>query len=170
MPRQTTPAPFVWADNTVADFASTANNQFSLRSSGGVRIATNTAGTVGVKLDNGDTAWEVLSDSSKKSNRKAANTAAILDKLVQLPIEEWNYTHQDASNTHIGPMAQTFHKLFGYGDDNTTISTIDPDGVALAAIQELAKRLESVERENTLLRTQVQSLLAGEKQTNIKLE
>lgn len=40
---------------------------------------------------------------------------------------------------HIGPMAQDFHAAFSVGDDERTISTIDPDGVALAAIQELAK-------------------------------
>ena len=152
---------FVWADRTLADFNSTADNQFSLRASGGVRIATTTAGTVGVKIDNGDTAWEVLSDSTKKTNRKAANTSSILEKVVQMPIEEWNYTHQDANNTHIGPMAQTFHTLFGYGDDNTTISTIDPDGVSLAAIQELAKRLTQLEKQNIQLIQEIQSLKAG---------
>lgn len=135
----------VWADNTLADFASTAANQVSLRASGGVRIATTTAGGVGVKLDNGDTAWEVLSDSTMKANRRAANTRAILDKVMALKIQEWNYTHQDERNTHIGPMAQDFHRLFEYGDDETTISTIDPDGVALAAIQELARRNADLE-------------------------
>ncbi len=160
---------FVWADRTYQDFASSADNEFSLRASGGVRIATNTAGTVGVKLDNGDTAWEVLSDSTKKANRKAVNTAAILDRVVQLPIEEWNYTHQDASNTHIGPMAQTFHKLFGYGDDNNTISTIDPDGVALAAIQELAKQNREMQNEIITLRSQIQSLIAGQAKTSMEI-
>ncbi len=98
-----------------------------------------------MKLDNGDTAWEVLSDSTKKTNRRAVNTESVLSKLMQLPLQEWNYTHQTSANTHIGPMAQDFHRLFGYGDDETTISTIDPDGVSLAAIQELTKRNEELE-------------------------
>jgi hypothetical protein len=33
---------FVWADSTGADFASTANNQFSIRATGGVRLSDNT--------------------------------------------------------------------------------------------------------------------------------
>ncbi|MBK8127964.1 MAG: tail fiber domain-containing protein [bacterium] len=160
---------FVWADRTYTDFASTADNQVSFRASGGVRIATNGAGTVGVKLDNGDTAWEVLSDSTKKTNRTAVNTATILDKLTQLPVEEWNYSHQDAANTHIGPMAQNFHALFGYGDDNTTISTIDPDGVALAAIQELAKQNREMQNEITNLRSQIQSLMAGQAKASMEI-
>jgi len=61
-------------------------------------------------------------------------------------------------------MAQDFHRLFGYGDDETTISTIDPDGVSLAAIQELAKRLKVLEDENIVLRARVQSLEAGKQQ------
>ncbi|MBK6766734.1 MAG: tail fiber domain-containing protein [bacterium] len=114
--------------------------------------------------------WLSACDSTLKQNFEQVNTADILDKVKSLPIRKWNYKSQDASIKHIGPMAQDFYSLFEIGDNNKSISTIDPDGVALAAIQELAKRLESVERENTLLRTQVQSLLAGEKQTNIKLE
>jgi predicted nuclease with TOPRIM domain len=36
-------------------------------------------------------------------------------------------------------MAQDFYASFGLGEDEKTISTIDPAGVALAAIQELYK-------------------------------
>jgi hypothetical protein len=65
-------------------------------------------------------------------------------------------------------MAQDFWKEFHVGDDSLGINQIDPDGVALAAIQELAKqnsRLESqnlnLEEELNQLRTQVQSLAAA---------
>ena len=40
---------------------------------------------------------------------------------------------------NIGPMAQDFYSIFNVGDNNVTISTIDPSGIALAAIQELYK-------------------------------
>ncbi|MBU0508783.1 tail fiber domain-containing protein [bacterium] len=158
---------FVWADSTNSDFASSAINQFNVRASGGVRIATTTAGNVGVKLDNGDSAWEVLSDSTKKTNRRAANTEEILAKVAQLPIEEWNYKHQDASNRHVGPMAQDFWSLFHLGDDSLSISTIDPDGIALAAIQELAKQVNALKEENQSLRTQVQTLMAAKQESAV---
>ena len=35
---------------------------------------------------------------------------------------------------HIGPMAQDFHAAFNVGDNDVTISAVDPAGVALAAI------------------------------------
>jgi hypothetical protein len=38
------PGTFVWADSTAANFASTANNQFLIRASGGVGINTNSPG------------------------------------------------------------------------------------------------------------------------------
>jgi len=130
-----------------------------------VRIATTTAGNVGVKLDNGDTAWEVLSDSTRKTNRRAANTREILDKVAQLPIEEWNYRHQDSRNTHIGPMSQDLYRIFGYGDDSLSISTIDPDGIALAAIQELYHQNQELQKELTTLQARLQTLEAAQQQS-----
>ena len=161
---------FVWADSNASNFSSFGVNTFSVRAAGGVRVATTSAGNAGVKLDNGDTAWEVLSDSTQKTNRRAVNTSIILEKVCELPIEEWNYRHQDARNTHIGPMAQDFYQIFGYGDDDKTISTIDPDGIALAAIQELANQIAELRAENAAQQRQIQSLLANDGQTQLKME
>ena len=41
---------------------------------------------------------------------------------------------------HIGPTAQDFKAVFGVGSDGKSISTIDPSGIALAAIKELTKK------------------------------
>ncbi|MEI6568182.1 MAG: peptidase S74, partial [Verrucomicrobiota bacterium] len=40
------------------------------------------------------------------------------------------------------PMAQDFHAAFGLGGSDTTITSVDPDGVALAAIQGLNEKLD----------------------------
>lgn len=50
-------------------------------------------------------------------------------------------------------MAQDFYAAFGLGDDEKTISTIDPAGVALAAIKGLIE-------ENKELRTKNEELTA----------
>jgi hypothetical protein len=52
-------------------------------------------------------------------------------------VSTWNYTAQDGSIRHMGPMAQDFRAAFGLGEDDTTISVVDEQGVALAAIQGL---------------------------------
>ncbi len=54
-----------------------------------------------------------------------------------MPISTWNYKAQDDSIRHMGPMAQDFNAAFGLGVSDKLIDTIDPDGVALAAIQGL---------------------------------
>jgi len=62
---------------------------------------------------------------------------AVLEAVASLPITTWNYKANDDSIRHMGPMTQDFREAFGLGASETMIETIDPDGVALAAIQGL---------------------------------
>jgi trimeric autotransporter adhesin len=128
---------FVWGDSTNADVASSAVNQFTVRASGGTRIFSNAALSAGVTLSAGGGSWSTISDSAAKENITPVDGVAILEKLSRLPLAEWNYKSQDKSVRHIGPMAQDFYREFGLGEDNLHINTLDPDGVALAAIQQL---------------------------------
>ena len=134
---------FVWADSTAADFSSTTNDQFNVRASGGVRIATTTAGTVGAQLAAGATAWSVLSDRNAKKNFAAVDTVAVLAKLAAMPVQQWNYKWEaDNGTPNIGPTAQAFKAAFYPGRDDKSISTLEFDGVELAAIQGLNQKLE----------------------------
>ena len=47
----------------------------------------------------------------------------------------------------MGPMAQDFYAAFGLGEDDTHISTVDADGVALAAIQGLYAENQALKAE-----------------------
>jgi trimeric autotransporter adhesin len=58
-----------------------------------------------------------------------------------MSIATWNWKSQDASIRHMGPMAQDFHAAFGLGETDKGISTMDADGVALAAIQGMHQEL-----------------------------
>ena len=150
---------FVWADNSNADFSSSTTNEFSVRATGGTRIFSNTLLTAGVTLAPGASAWASVSDSTMKRNARLVNGTEILDKVINLPIKRWSYKAQDPSIEHIGPMAQDFYAAFGVGDNNKTISTIDPSGVALAAIQELAKQNKLLTERVAQLETQLKSLM-----------
>jgi hypothetical protein len=57
-------------------------------------------------------------------------------------------------------MAQDFYAAFGLGESETYISTVDADGVALAAIQALYQRSQALEAENVALRQQISDLEA----------
>lgn len=126
---------FVWADSTTAPFASTAKNQFLVRASGGITLYTNSFATVGATLAAGSGSWSTLSDRDPKTNVVAVDPAIVLAGVVALPISTWNYISQEPAIRHMGPMAQDFAAAFGLGENATTISTVDAQGVALAAIQ-----------------------------------
>lgn len=62
---------------------------------------------------------------------------------------------------HIGPTAQDFHAVFEVnGDDNIHISSVDAQGVALAAIQGLNEKNEKLKAENAQLHTNLVNLEA----------
>ena len=223
---------FVWGDSTLADFASTADNQFLIRANGGVGIGTNAPAaqlhvsssggdaTPQLRLDqtnpndyarlrltvNGDYgnrwdvgaisttfsiysgrsgqnalkltpggvvdymmmgnsahltaggAWTNASDRNVKANFAPVDSRAVLDKVLGLPISTWNYKAEDAATRHLGPMAQDFAVAFALGSDNKSISTVDEEGVALAAIQGLSQVMQEKDARITQLENEVAQL------------
>src|SRR5262249_54961256 len=80
------------------------------------------------------------SDRNIKENFKAVDADEVLAKVAALPITRWTYK-ADPSAEHMGPVAQDFRAAFGLGCDDKTIAVVDSDGVALAAIQGLNKKV-----------------------------
>lgn len=155
---------FVWGDTTNSDVASTADNQFTARASGGVRFFSNAALTTGVTLAAGGGSWAAVSDRNLKSNFEAVDAQDVLARVAAMPMTTWNYTSQDESIRHMGPMAQDFRAAFGLGEDDTHITTIDADGVALAAIQGLNLKLEEQLRQRDDEIAALREELAGVKE------
>ena len=131
----------MWADNSGLDFTSTGENEFSVRATGGARIVTGITpqggALAGVSVAAGGGSWSSLSDENAKENFRAVDVREVLERVTALPITTWNYKAQPASQRHIGPTAQGFAAAFGVGEDARRISSVDADGVALAAIQGL---------------------------------
>ncbi len=98
--------------------------------------------------------WTNASDENLKENFQQVDGAELLEKIEELPINQWNYKSESDEVTHIGPTAQDFQKIFGIGGDNKTISTIDPSGIALAAIKELSKQNQQLQTESRGLKEQ----------------
>ena len=134
--------------------STTTSNQLITRFAGGVRMETNTVGTSGVVLAPGGGAWAAVSDRKMKENITEINNVDILNKLINVPVTEWNYIaqqadtlnkylgpiglHYDKAPIHIGPMAQDFAAAFGYGEFKDKITSTDIDGVLFSSIQALA--------------------------------
>lgn len=161
---------FVWGDSTGSDVACTQEDEVVIRASGGVYLYTSGDLSSGSYLGPGMSNWNPLpppSDRALKEHVALVDTGEVLQRLARVPISTWNYTTQDAGVRHIGPMAQDFYAAFGLGDDDRHISTIDADGVALAAIQALhevnreqAGRVKALEMENAALREGLETLEA----------
>lgn len=82
------------------------------------------------------------SDRNVKKNFAPVDVGEVLEQVVSLPLQQWTYRSESDAVRHLGPMAQDFHAAFGLGANDTTIATVDADGVALAAIQGLNRKLE----------------------------
>jgi hypothetical protein len=147
---------FVWNCDATT-ISSTAIRQFTARATGGFMFIT--SGTaVGATLPAGSGSWISLSDRNAKEHLAAVNPSEVLAKVVALPLSTWNYKSQDTSIRHIGPMAQDFKAAFAVGETDTGISTVDADGVALAAIQGLNQKLAETRAENAELRARLEKL------------
>jgi len=112
----------------------------------------------GIYINHGESAWNTVSDKNKKENYEEVDKQKVLDKLIAMPMEKWNYKAQDDKVKHIGPYAQDFNKAYGLGDGKLSISTIDSDGIALTSIQALAERNKHLSEKNKALESKVNSL------------
>ena len=106
-----------------------------------------------------------LSSRDAKENVDPVDGREMLARVLDLPIQSWQYTHQPSGTRHVGPMAEDFHASFGVGDRPTAISALDTSGVALAAIQGLNElvtekqdRISELEARLAALEATVQAL------------
>jgi len=169
---------FVW-NNASSD----RNGQVKIRAHGGVHLQINQDGnnniwvdfrekvdfpgrvgipkiidtSTGAYLNGGSGQWVNASDKNMKENLVAVDGQEILDKLAGLSISTWIHKNEPAVR-HIGPMAQDFYGAFGIGGDDKAISTVDADGVSLAAIQGL---YQLVKQENAELKNRIARLEAA---------
>ncbi|MBP7687888.1 MAG: tail fiber domain-containing protein [Thermoflexales bacterium] len=156
---------FAWADSNDFDFGCSLNNGFSARATGGVYFVTSIDGAgnpnAGSQLIAGSSTWSTLSDRNSKANFEQVDSRALVEKLAQIPISTWNYKTQDASIRHIGPMAQDFAAAFAVGEDDKHITTVDADGVSLAAIQGLYQMIQEKDHRISQLENEVTQLKNG---------
>lgn len=111
----------------------------------------------GARLTIGGT-WTNTSDRNVKDQITQIDENNVLDKLAALPISQWHYKTEDAAVQHIGPMAQDFKAAFGLGDSDKSITTIDADGINMAAIKALYKKVQALEVQNQQLAAEVKAL------------
>lgn len=140
---------FIFGDNsTTTATNNTVANQFMVRAAGGTVFYTNAGLTSGVQLASGAGAWATVSDKNKKENFERVEGETVLSKISNMEIKAWNYIAQGANIRHLGPTAQDFYTAFELGESDTTITTVDIDGINLLAIQTLEKRTKELQVQN----------------------
>lgn len=129
---------FVYADaSSNSSTTPSIAYQFIVRASGGIVFYTDSLNTTGATIFPGSGSWAVVSDRNKKANPEPVNYEEILQSINRLKIKQWNYISQSRHIHHLGPMAQDFYDQFHFGENNTSISGVDIDGVILAGIKAL---------------------------------
>jgi len=140
---------FVWADSNDFAFRSSANNEFAVRATGGMRVVLAIDGTTGAPTTTctllGLGGWSCPSDRNLKQNFRRLDGLEVLARVASMPVYAWNPKGQLSHVLHYGPTAQDFHAAFGLGDSPLRIAQQDADGVALAAIQGVNEKLDQRE-------------------------
>lgn len=159
---------FVIGDSDPLNLGSTSNtleDQFIARFKNGYHLLTSgDKNRTGVYISNGQTAWNSISDSTRKERFVKADGEVFLKKLSNLHLGSWNYKHQGTkAERFYGPMAQELFAAYGkdihgtIGTD-TTVSTINMDGLSFIFSQALEKRTADLQGENQHLKTELQGL------------
>jgi hypothetical protein len=156
----------VLSDSTNVTSCSAAN-QFIVGAAGGTTVYTNTNRTTGVHVGAGGGSWASVSDRHQKNGFGPVDPRDVLERLVSIPVTTWRYNEEVSGAIHMGPMAQDFYEKFQLGDDDRSITSVDADGVQVAAIQgmysmmrERDVEIKRVEAENAHLRHVVESMEA----------
>ncbi len=107
------------------------------------------------------TEFKNTSARAKKTDFQPLNESEILAKVMRLPVSQWRYKQEDKDARHIGPVAEDFQEVFGLGDGKH-ISTVDSEGIALAAIKaiktEKDAEIAALKKDNRVLLERLNAL------------
>jgi len=175
---------FVFSDRSSVDtLRAGVNHSANWRVSGGFRVFTSSNLSTGVTIQSGASVsnwgqsgaviststgaylstggtWTNSSDVNRKHRFASVAGEDVLARLRDMPISTWSYRTEGDDIRHLGPTAQNFRAAFGLGSNETTIATVDADGVALAAAQALERRTAAQAEEIRALREENAALKA----------
>lgn len=99
------------------------------------------------------------SSRSLKENIVPVDASNVLAQLEKLGVYTWNYIKDGREISHLGPMSEDFHALFGLnGDSDKVISYTDISGVSIAAIKALTEQLKLKNREIENMKSRLTAL------------
>jgi hypothetical protein len=109
-----------------------------------------TAQTITTSKGKSTSASGGISSRDLKHDMRPIDEQQILERLLSLPIEMWQYKFPSRGEhgDHIGTYAEAFQEAFEIGD-GTTINYLDAIGVLMASVQALSSRVKELEGSNS---------------------
>ncbi|RYU93052.1 tail fiber domain-containing protein [Emticicia agri] len=121
----------------------------------------------GISIGRLQSDWNTISDSTRKEKFVKADGREFLQKLRQLRLGSWNYKHAESTQPQrfYGPMAQEIYAAFGKDEwgtigNDTTVSTLNMDGLLFIFSQTLEQQTHELQAENNKLRSILKHLYA----------
>jgi hypothetical protein len=147
-----------------------AHSDFANNAGGGTRLMRlGSGGDLTVTGQMSATNFNQTSDRHAKANFSSVNSRVILSRLASIPIQTWSYKSEETEVRHIGPTAQDFRAAFNLGTDDKHISTVDADGVTMAAIQGLYQIVQEKDRQIEQQSSQIETLTRKVEQQQAQL-
>ena len=78
-------------------------------------------------------------DPAATESRAPVDGNQMLERIIDLPVESFEYADDESDARHVGPSGADFRAAFGLGASDATVAPGDIGGVTLAAIQALAR-------------------------------
>jgi hypothetical protein len=103
------------------------------------------------------TQFQNSSSRELKTAFESLDTREVLSKLSEIPVTSWTYKSDPVARRHYGLIAEDFQAAFGLGDGKS-ISTVDAQGVAMAAIQGLHDMVLERDSQIEELRSEIEEL------------
>jgi hypothetical protein len=136
----------VGANNSAANISL---NSFNSQMTNAQNVANSQGQIIGAGLG---IAGQFLSDENAKTEVSEINEDQALDGLRKIPVKKWAYKEgKGDEGKHIGPMAQDVHQQMGEqaAPGGTSIDPITMNGMMLAGLQALAKRVDKLAGKQT---------------------
>ena len=96
------------------------------------------------------------SSRESKTNIGSIDTDEAIESLRNLQLHEWSYI--DSPDRHLGPMAEDFHEIFGYGGRPDSIAPSDLASLALLSAQHLLEENQGIREQNAELRARLEQI------------
>jgi hypothetical protein len=167
------PHSFTFSDVSSAFHAQ--DNEFAVMASGGVRMCASPAPAAAcVQLLPGDLSWRSRFSNASAMNLSRVNEEAALAAVASLvDVYSWHFASSPESG-HIGPMPQDWAQLLSSLHiptvDASSIAAADVDGVLLASVRELNRRLLAAESALHQLQQQQQEQHQQQQQQLLQLQ